>query len=194
MSGADPWLEPWLPWLRAHAGEAPVFEIGCGSGHDTHTLCDAGLAVVAIEQDAAALARAAERAPAARFLQQDLRDAWPVADGTVGVVLASLSLHYFDAATTAALFQRLHRVLRPGGALLCRLNSSRDDHYGARGHPLIEPGYFLVDGQPKRFFDEAAVRALMSDGWRIERLRERETTKYGPPKVLWELAAETTAG
>ena len=58
---------------------------------------------------------------------------------------------------------RIRQVLVPGGLLLCRLNSTEDRHFGARGHPVIEPHYHLVDGTPKRFFTEAAVREMF---WR----------------------------
>jgi hypothetical protein len=34
----DPWLQPWLALVRERAGNAPVLELGCGSGRDTATL------------------------------------------------------------------------------------------------------------------------------------------------------------
>ena len=75
--------------------------------------------------------------------------------------------------------------------LLCRVNSSRDHHYGASGHPAIEPGYFRVDGEPKRFVDRAAVVALFADGWTVRHLEEHTVHRYARPKVLWEILAET---
>lgn len=188
------WLDPWLPLLAQHARGLPVLELGCGSGHDTATLLRAGHAVTALDLDAAAIAQARTRASAARLLCQDLRAPWPAAADEApayGAVVASLSLHYFPWAETVALAQRVHDSLAPGGLLLCRLNSTRDTHYGATGHPEIEPHYYRVDGAPKRFFDEADVRRLFEHpGWRWIDLAEVTIDRYQHPKVAWRLVAE----
>jgi hypothetical protein len=84
-------------------------------------------------------------------------------------------------------------VLRPGGVLLCRLNSTEDRHFGAQGHREIEPNFFMVDGQPKRFFDEASVRSLFASGWNILSLQHITTRKYVRSKSLWEAVVERDA-
>jgi hypothetical protein len=52
------------------------------------------------------------------------------------------------------------------GILLCRLNSKKDVHFGARGYPRIAENYYSVDGEPKRFFDKASIQELFNKGWR----------------------------
>lgn len=185
----DDWLDPWRPWLRDVVQGLPVLELGCGSGADTVTLVQAGFKVVGIDLDPQAVARAQQAAPTARLSCQDLRAPFPLAAGQAGAVVASLSLHYFPWTETLALFERVRTMLPPGGGLLCRLNSTRDHHFGASGHPVIEPDYYSVDGQPKRFFDEAAARAVVAQGWQLHALAEKSTAKYGAEKWLWELAA-----
>jgi SAM-dependent methyltransferase len=194
----DPWLDRWLPQICVAAGGLPVLELGCGDGADTATLTAAELAVVALDVSAAAIARARDRVPAAHFHVQDVRAALPEQVQDTGVIIASLSLHYFSWAETVALFARLRQTLRPGCLFVCRLNSTLDVHFGASGHPEIEPGFYLVDGQPKRFFDAAAINRLLADGWQRLALEHQWTGKYGPPKALWELVcrrpgADTTA-
>ena len=84
----------------------------------------------------------------------------------------------------------------PGGLLLCRLNSTADHHFGANGHQRLDDGhYYLVDGQPKRFFDRAAVERLF-DGRRWQRLalEEQVIDRYRQPKVAWMLVARPIAG
>ncbi|WP_260397019.1 class I SAM-dependent methyltransferase [Variovorax sp. KBW07] len=200
-TGTDPWLVRWLPLLAERAGSDPVLELGCAEGRDTATLVDAGLGVVAIELSSKAVERARTLVPnSAQFHCQDFRDPFPLtpAHATVGVVLASLSLHYFEWDATLELVRRIHGVLRPGGVLLCRLNSVNDLHYGGRGPSSSassatgrdEDCFYLFDGFPKRFFDRAAVERLFADGWHIRHLEEVTIDRYAHPKVAWEAVLE----
>lgn len=189
----DDWLERWLPLAVARAGGAPVLEIGCGHGDDTATLAAAGLRVLAFDLSRVAVGIAKVRVPSATIECRDVRDRFPEEVHGLGVVVASLSLHYFAWAETLALAQRVRAALRPGGVLMCRLNSTEDKNFGARGHSEIEPNYFLVDGAPKRFFDEASVRSLFATGWRIVSLEYFTTRKYLKPKALWEVVLERDA-
>ncbi len=187
---ADPWLTRWLPLAVERAAAAPVLEIGCGHGDDTAVLAAAGLRVQAFDLSPAALAVAKLRVPGATFEQRDIREPWPVAPASVGLVVASLSLHYFPWADTQDIVTRIRAVLRPGGLLLCRLNSTQDRNFGATGHPEIETNYFLVDGAPKRFFDRAGVEALFAQGWKQLALEHFTTRKYVRSKALWEAVLE----
>ncbi|MBA4328185.1 MAG: class I SAM-dependent methyltransferase [Polaromonas sp.] len=184
---SDPWLQRWLSLAVGRAGQDPVLEIGCGHGDDTATLTAAGLKVTAFDLSRAAVAVAKARVPSASISRRDIRDVFPMGPGQAGLVVASLSLHYFGWVETVAIVQRVREVLRPGGLLLCRLNSTEDHHFGASGHPPIEPNFFLVDGEPKRFFDEAAVTALFSTGWQRLSLEHVVARKYLQSKALWEV-------
>jgi SAM-dependent methyltransferase len=184
------WLDRWIPLLREHVGGRPVLELGCGRGRDTQALSDAGFAVVALDIDVAAIGVARQRVPAARYACQDVCAPWPV-DTRCGAVIASLSLHYFGWLQTADLAARIHAALEPGGLLVCRLNSTRDIHHGAVGHPEVEPGLFDVDGLRKRFFDRGAVERLLAPpAWRVLHLDEATIDRYAQPKVVWEAVAE----
>lgn len=164
-----------------------MLEIGCGHGDDTAVLAGAGLKVTAFDLSRAAVAVAKVRVPSAMIECRDIRGPFPVAPGQAGLVVASLSLHYFGWEETVAIVQRVREVLRPGGLLLCRLNSTEDHHFGAKGHPEIEPNFFRVDGEPKRFFDEADLNRLFASGWRHLALEHFVTRKYLKPKALWEV-------
>lgn len=185
----DPWLARWLPQLKASAGPLPVLEIGCGTGADTATLAEAGFQVVAFDLSAASAAATRLRAPGAQVHCQDVRAPFPLGAGEAGAVIASLSLHYFPWAETLDLVRRIRATLQPGGLFLCRLNSVEDKHFGASGHPAIETNYYLVDGQPKRFFDERGTAALFAGGWQLLSMEHQTTRKYVRQKALWEVAA-----
>jgi len=176
----DPWLDRWLTLIRARAGERPVLEIGCGYGDDTASLVNAGLRVIGFDLSRASVASTRIRVPSART--EDATD--------LGVALASLSLHYFAWEETVSIVNRVRLTLRLGGVLLCRLNSTEDRNFGADGCEEIEPNYFLVNGQPKRFFDESAVRRLFADGWNTIALEHITTDKYEKPKAAWEVVLE----
>jgi SAM-dependent methyltransferase len=189
MRNDDRWLDKWLPLICAHARERPVLELGCGTGHDTAVLATAGLQVIALDRSQDDVAAARARVPGAMFHCQDLRGPFPPDASNLGVVLASLSLHYFDWRETQELVLRIADTLGPGGLLVCRVNSVSDHSYGASGHPEIAPNYFLVDGQAKRFFDEAAVIELFRDWTTISRAHQI-IDRYGAPKSVWETVVE----
>ncbi len=186
----DPWLKRWLPLVTRHAQSHPVLEIGCGTGDDTATLVAAGLSVHAFDLSEPSVALARLRAPAATIECRDTRDPFPIGRHGAGVVLASLSLHYFPWRQTVELVGRIGETLRPGGVFLCRLNSSEDRNFGADGHPRIAENYYLVDGQPKRFFDEKAVDALFATEWRVMSKEHMATRKYIRKKALWEIVLQ----
>lgn len=184
----DPWLARWLPLVAERAMGLPVLELGCGGGRDSAVLAAAGRRIVGVDLSAEAVERARQRVPSAEFHCQDIRAPFPVE--RAGVVVASLSLHYFPWPETEALVERIGRLLDPAGVLLCRLNSTNDHHFGASGHPRLEDDYYLVDGEPKRFFGRAAVDRLFSSGWRMLSAEERTINRYDLPKAAWEVVLE----
>jgi trans-aconitate methyltransferase len=192
-SESEAWLDRHLATIIARTGARPVFELGCGGGRDTRRLTNAGCRVIAIDSSAAAIERARSAAPTAELHRQDICAAWPASVVRPDVVVASLSLHYFAWSETTAIVDRIRAALTPAGMLLCRVNSTKDVHYGARvdsaSHPSIEPNYYSVDGRPKRFFDRPAVDVLFATGWNLRHVEERVVMRYTHPKTLWEIVA-----
>ena len=185
----DRWLERWLKPLTQLAPVPFILELGCGPGEDTAFLSQHGLArITATDVSATALAECARRAPAADLIFHDLREPLPFADRGFDAVLASLCLHYFPWDQTETILRDIHRCLKPQGLLLCRLNSTQDNNYGAIGHREIAHHYYDVDGSPKRFFDGDEVDALFREGWRVEAKEEMTIARYAMPKVVWEVA------
>lgn len=186
----DPWLDRWLPLLRARADNAPVLEIGCGSGDDTVVLSNAGLAVTAFDISPASVAVAALRAPAARIECADVRSPFPRENVPYAAVIASLSLHYFSWSQTTDIVQKIFACLTPGGVLLCRVNSTEDRHFGAGKGSRIEENFHVIDGQEKRFFDQTSLDRLFDQGWRRLSMTHMTTRKYVRQKALWEIVLE----
>ncbi|WP_207626942.1 class I SAM-dependent methyltransferase [Photorhabdus stackebrandtii] len=183
----DRWLERWLPLIQARAMGLAVLEIGCGDGRDTAIIHRAGLKVKAIDISSAMVKRASVRVPSAVFFVQDLRAPFPI-DRT-GVVISSLSLHYFSWDETLDIIRRIRAVLWPGGILLCRLNSTKDVNFGAKGHAKIDNDFYLVHGTPKHFFDRSLIFKAFS-GWKVLHIEEKETHRFILPKTIWEVILE----
>ncbi|MCA0422878.1 MAG: class I SAM-dependent methyltransferase [Proteobacteria bacterium] len=198
---SDLWLDRWLPRIVEAGKDGRVFEVGCGEGRDSVVLLRAGLSVTGIDINLVAVERAREKATAfaqsSRFLSQDVRAVFPVEPGSIDVVLASLSLHYFSWAETVDLVRRLRAIAKPSGVLLARFNATDDYHFGARRHrdatSEIEPDYYLVEGSPKRFLNRLAVERLLSECWRIEAIEHLTINRYTQPKRVWEAFARAMA-
>jgi SAM-dependent methyltransferase len=150
------------------------------------------LEVVAFDLSPENVAKTKAIAPGATISAQDVLEPFPLGESGIGVVVASLSLHYFTWDETLSLVRRIHRTLRPGGLFLARLNSTEDIHYGSVGHPAIEPGLFMIEGSLKRFFSALDVNNLFAAGWRVTSMQHMESNKYGFPKFLWDVAVESS--
>jgi ubiquinone/menaquinone biosynthesis C-methylase UbiE len=101
-------------------------EIGCGTGRNTLWLCERAASVLALDLSAGMLrqAEARVRSPRVRFVQHDIREAWPMADGSADSVVAMLVLEHIERLDS--IFREARRVLRPDGDLfLCELHPVR---------------------------------------------------------------------
>ncbi|HEX2543950.1 MAG TPA: class I SAM-dependent methyltransferase [Ramlibacter sp.] len=194
---ADPWLDAWLPQLRASARNSQVLELGCDAGIDTRWLVEHGFSVVASDISKEALGLCAQVASPAQMVLHDLREPLPFSDGTFGAVIASLCLHYFDWSTTVAAVAEIRRCLGTTGLLLCRVNSVRDTFHGAGEGRELEPRLYQQDARyasTKRFFNaEDLARLFPSSHWGVLSRREVTIHRYAEPKVAWELALARTS-
>jgi malonyl-CoA O-methyltransferase len=108
-----------------------VIELGCGTGKNTAWLAERARSVVALDFSAGMLARARRRVrrPRVRFVQHDVREPWPVSDGTVDVVVGNLVLEHVQ--DLGSVYAEAARVLRPSGRLLlCELHPERQRRGG----------------------------------------------------------------
>ncbi|GHF31319.1 SAM-dependent methyltransferase [Deinococcus metalli] len=136
-------------WLRA-AGllDAPVADIGAGTGLFTRLLLDHGAHVVAVEPNPEMRAQLgtalADAVPGGRLTVQDgTSEATGLPDALVGLITAAQAAHWFDPAPTV---QEFRRVLRPGGRVLLVWNDWRgvelpfNRAYGETIRPFLAPG------------------------------------------------------
>jgi ubiquinone/menaquinone biosynthesis C-methylase UbiE len=103
-----------------------VIEIGCGTGHNTQWLAEHAGSVFALDFSEGMLRQAKARVHSrrVRFVQHDIRSAWPLADASADLVVAILVLEHVEHLEL--IFDEAARTLRVGGELfLCELHPMR---------------------------------------------------------------------
>jgi SAM-dependent methyltransferase len=171
-------------WLDGHAGVfvpgERVLELGCGLGDDAAEMTARGLRVVALDLSFGRVAQAARNAPAASFVTADLTRGLPFRDSTFDLVVASLSLHYFDRRTTGFVISDIARVLREDGIILCRTNMV-GERIALWGQGVeCEPDFFEVEpGRFKRFFSEESLRETLATDFTVEMTGVERTVMSG---------------
>jgi len=164
-----------LERFGAAASGLGAVDLGCGDGRDTIALLVHGWRVLAIDAEAAAIARLLARPdlpPGAALETRCARfedAAWPAVD----LVNASFALPLCPPLRFPALWARIERSLEPGGRFAGQLFGERDEW---RGEPGIT---HLARGD---------IECLLQN-FAVEMLEEEETdtaTPYGKPKH-WHL-------
>lgn len=184
----DPWMEDYKAIIAA--AEGPVIDLGCGGGYDTEILLGWGKKVISCDYSDVAIDNLKES------LKDVAGDRWsalcfdmtaipfPFEDSFTDLVIADLSLHYFTEENTRKITGEIHRILKPGGRLLMRVNTIEDSNYGSDAGEETEPHLRrLEDGRLKRFFDKEDILNFF-DRFLVEEIREGKMRRYGPEKAL----------
>ena len=119
----------WFLWGEAVIpfAQAPLLELGCGSGHLQATLAAKGISAIGIDRSARMLRNARSRTQ--RIIQADTR--WiPCADASQAPVVAVFPAPYISDPLTLA---EVARVLHPNGRLVILLSAGSHD---VHAHPL----------------------------------------------------------
>lgn len=128
---------------------AEVLEIGCGTGKNTEWLAQHARAVTAIDFSPGMLDKARQRvrATSVRFVTQDVRERWHLADASVDIVVGNLVLEHVQHLHHV--FTEAFRVLRSGGTLyVAELHPYRQwrggqAHFTATGGDVVHVPAFV---------------------------------------------------
>jgi trans-aconitate methyltransferase len=133
--------------LQPAAGER-ILDLGCGTGHLTARLAEAGAEVVGLDSSQAMLEQARAAYPGLEFVQGDAR-AFHF-DRPFDAVFSNAALHWIREAE--AVVRRVHDSLRPGGRFVAELGG-RGNVSAIRaalrtaadrlGVPLDEPAWYF---------------------------------------------------
>lgn len=120
---ASPIRDHYANWMQRRARSAIFLDYACGNGSQTIAAVRAGASLaVGIDISEVSVRNATESAAIAgvsertHFLQRDCEDTgFP--DNTFDAILCSGMLHHLDLTRA---FPELHRILAPGGRILCQ--------------------------------------------------------------------------
>lgn len=186
----DNWLDKyWDEYLAKYSKTDLIVDLGCGVGNNTQYLRDRGLSPMACDISEEAIQRLLTFMPDIQTLCLDMTKGLPFDQESVNVLIADLSIHYFDEKMTHELIRDLHRVLKKDGILLCRLNSTNEISNVGETTPSDEPYLLESEGIYRRFFDRVEiVRFFKPTEWLCVNVEEYEMERYTNPKMLWEIA------
>jgi len=165
-------------WLRDFIGLGPgktVIDLGAGTGKFTPRLVATGARVVAVEPVAEMRAKLVAAVSNVAALE-GTAEAIPRPDASVDAVVCAQSFHWF--ATRAALAE-IHRVLKPGGAVLSVFPSVDVFREGHIGIPF---SHWFTKGSRARFYYTWALRSLGFGTWKEQTPTCRQ---WAVDKLAW---------
>lgn len=186
--------EEYSSWLDKYTEKflgcgTKVLDLGCGIGYDSDYLTKKGLDVVACDFSEVALSRLHERVPSVKTIMLDISESLPFENDSFDLIVADLSLHYFDGKTTEKIMGEIKRILTPKGCLLARVNSIYDVNHGAGDGEKIEDNYYFVGGYNKRFFTIDDAQKFFSIIGNVK-AKEENMSRYNKPKMVIEVEVE----
>lgn len=181
----DLWLDKYEQILDSTKNQT-IIDLGCGAGADTLYLKERGYSVLSVDNSDEALAIVKNKIPNSKIKNLNIAEILPFKDESIHLIIADLSLHYFNDETTKKIIKELKRVLKSKALLIFRVNSINDINYGAGEGEEIEKHFYLGETGYKRFFDEEDIRSYFSE-WDIEYLKEDILKKYGNDKRAFEV-------
>ena len=180
----DHWLDKYMELFTNI--KTPILDLGSGTGNDTLYLSEKGYSVIACDFSNEALENVKKYIPAAQAKLLDISKKLPFYDNMFEIIIADLSLHYFDNETTTEIMKEIKRILKDGGHLLARVNSVNDINHGAGQGKKIEENFYYVEGYNKRFFNLNDVNKYFSIIGKVKS-KEAEMLRYEKPKKLIEI-------
>ena len=183
----DNWLDDYKEVLNNCKTE--VLDLGCGVGNDTLYLTERGFKVIACDYSEVALDHLKKQLKDVKTMQLDISQPLPFKENTFDLIIADLSLHYFDKKTTIEIMKEIRRILKPNRHLLARVNSIADKNFGAGNGQKIEDNYYYVEGYNKRFFSIEDAKKFFSYIGKTK-IKEADMLRYREPKKVIEVDVE----
>ena len=185
----DLWLDEYIDLFDK---DKEILDLGCGIGADTLYLLEKGYKVLSTDFSNEALQSIKNNIPNSKTMYLDMRDNFPFEDNSYSIIVADLSLHYFDNETTIHIMNEIKRILSNNGILLARVASVNDFNFGAGEGEELEKNYYFEGAYTKRFFDVEDVNKYFGIIGKVEAKETemiRNEEEYSKPKRLYVIKA-----
>ena len=149
----DLWLDNYNDILEKNK-DTEILDLGCGIGADTLYLIERGYKVLSCDFSKEALKSIEDNIPNSKTEYLNMIEEFPIQDSTYSLIVADLSLHYFDRETTIHIMNEIKRILKDNGILLARVASINDFNFGAGVGEELEKNFYFEGAYTKRFFDK----------------------------------------
>ena len=187
----DLWLDEYKDILEQNK-DREILDLGCGIGADTLYLLERGYNVLSCDFSNEALKSIQNNIPNSKTVYLDMMKGFPIEDNTYSLIIADLSLHYFDNETTIHIMKEIKRILKSDGILLSRVASVNDFNFGAGIGEQLEKNYYFEGDYTKRFFDLDDVNkyfGIIGSVEAEETQMTRNEDEYSKPKILYKIKA-----
>ena len=185
----DLWLDEYSDILENNK-DNEILDLGCVTDADTLYLIERGYKVLSCDFSKEALKSVKDNIPNSKVKYLNMMEKFPIDDNAYSLVIADLSLHYFDNNTTIHIMNEIKRILKNNGILLSRVASINDFNFGAGVGEKLEKNYYFEGAYTKRFFDIEDINRYFGIVGTVE-LREtsmiRDEEEYSKPKRLYQL-------
>lgn len=185
----DDWLDKYKNLLERC--KSSILDLGCGTGNDTLYLVERGFKVISCDYSEVALEKIKKVIPKAETCLLDISKKLPFKNESFDIIIADLSLHYFDDKTPKSIMGEIKRVLKPDGHLIARVNSVEDINHGAGQGIKLEKNFYFVEGYNKRFFDDTDIIKYFSIIGEVNLLHS-VMLRYSTPKKTIEVVIKKT--
>lgn len=188
----DLWLDEYKEILESNK-DNEILDLGCGIGADTLYLIERGYNVLSCDFSNEALKSIQDNIPNSKTLYLDMMKKFPIKDNTYSLIIADLSLHYFDNETTIHIMREIKRTLKNNGILLSRVASVNDFNFGAGVGEELERNYYFEGDYTKRFFDFEDINkyfGIIGSVEAEETQMTRNEDEYLKPKILYKVKVE----
>lgn len=115
---------------------------------------------------------------------------FPIDNDTYSLIIADLSLQYFNNQDTIHIMNEIKRILKIDGILLARVASVNDFNFGAGVGEELEKNFYFEGDYTKRFFDLEDVNryfGIIGIVEAEETSMTRDEEEYLKPKMLYKV-------
>lgn len=185
----DLWLDEYKDILEKNK-DNDILDLGCGIGADTLYLIERGYNVLSCDFSKEALKNVEDNIPNSKTMYLNMLEKFPIDNDTYSLIIADLSLQYFNSQDTIHIMNEIKRILKTDGILLARVASVNDFNFGAGVGEELEKNFYFEGDYTKRFFDLEDVNryfGIIGSVEAEETSMTRDEDEYLKSKILYKV-------